>query len=37
MGLEGIQRGTINFQKQHYIVGDKEKQAKIVDNNIQKK
>ncbi len=37
MGLEGIQRGTINFQKQHYIVGDKNKQAKIVDHTIQKK
>lgn len=37
MGLEGIQSGTINFQKQHYIIGDKDKQAKILDNNIQKK
>lgn len=37
MGLEGIQRGTINFQKQNYIVGDKNKQAKIIDPAIQKK
>lgn len=37
MGLEGIQGGTINFHKQHYIVGDKAKRAKIVDANIQKK
>jgi len=37
MGLEGIQHGTINFQKQHYIVGDKNKNAKIVDDSIQKK
>ncbi len=37
MGLEGIQRGTINFHRKNYIVGDKHKQAKIVDNAIQKK
>ena len=37
MGLEGIQDGTINFQKQHYIVGDKTKCAKIVNADIQKK
>lgn len=37
MGLEGIQSGTINFHRKNYIVGDKHKQAKIVDNAIQKK
>lgn len=37
MGLEGIQSGNINFQRRHYIIGDAKKQAKIVDNNIQKK
>ncbi len=37
MGLEGIQSGTINFQKQHYITGGKEKRANILDANIQKK
>lgn len=37
MGLEGIQSGTINFHRKNYIIGDKHKQAKIVDNAIQKK
>ncbi|ENZ7197737.1 amino acid ABC transporter ATP-binding protein [Klebsiella variicola] len=37
MGLEGIQNGKINFQKKGYIVGDKHKQAKILDKDIQKK
>nr|WP_157060494.1 amino acid ABC transporter ATP-binding protein [Pantoea sp. A4] len=37
MGLEGIQSGEINFQKNDYIVGDKQKEAKILDRNIQKK
>jgi polar amino acid transport system ATP-binding protein len=37
MGLEGIQSGVINFQRNHYIIGDKGKHAKIVDINIQKK
>ncbi|MBK4771250.1 MAG: amino acid ABC transporter ATP-binding protein [Pantoea sp. Morm] len=37
MGLEGIQSGNISFRKKKYIVGDKHKEAKILDNNIQKK
>ena len=37
MGLEGIQGGTIHFQKQGYIVGDTDKRAKILDSTIQKK
>ncbi len=37
MGLEGIQSGEINFQKNDYIIGDKSKNAKILDKNIQKK
>lgn len=37
MGLEGIQGGEINFQKQSYIIGDKSKHAKIVNADIQKK
>lgn len=37
MGLEGIQSGAINFQKQHYIIGGEGKKARILDTGIQKK
>ena len=37
MGLEGIQRGKINFKKKDYIIGDNSKPAKIVNVDIQRK
>lgn len=36
MGLEGIDSGTINFQKQHYITGSDIKKVNILDFNIQR-
>ncbi|PWC18475.1 amino acid ABC transporter ATP-binding protein [Brenneria corticis] len=36
MGLEGIDSGTINFQKQHYITGSDFKKVNILDFNIQR-